>query len=87
MTTTTTTTQPRTHQSWCAHHKEDGGLGFCCTKIAEVAGYLVELSDGTLDGAPLVYMFDPGSENYLTLEEARLLAATLTRICDLADGR
>ncbi len=83
----TTITQPRTHQSWCEYHKEDGELGFCCTQEITVAGHGVELSDGTLDSEPGVYVFTQDAEPYLTLDGARAFAAAILGLCDRVEGK
>lgn len=74
------------HQLWCEHHKEDGELGFCCTQEISVGRTAVELSDGTLDGQPGVYLFMP-ADDYLTIDTARGLAAAITGLCNRAEGQ
>lgn len=72
-------------QPWCADHTADPDGDWCTSAPSYFDTTALELSTGTIDGAPAVFGLGDIGDNPITVEGARQLAAVLTQLADAAE--
>lgn len=75
------------HVSWCQRHEDDDEGGWCVSRAVKIAGTVIEVSTGTLDGSPGLYGLDElarDENNGFDLDAAEQIARAILGLVEEA---